>query len=475
MTVETLDVEYSEFWQTSEINARNAKRTTVPVPPYPVHGAGFHQFSSNQLWAVTFGSPAVLLYLFSISLKWYPIALLLLGFPAFALNFYMTSQYMSAPPSDIKLPGKPLEEYMEIKDPELRAKYHGYTKIPIETAFEAYFDGKLDFKGDIFEVFERRYDWASFNFTASHVKFFLTQWIPETIWHSRKQDADQVREHYDRGDDFYAGFLGPRMIYTSGNISNPDKRESLEELQDNKLELVSKLMKFKPGDRHLDIGCGWGTLAVHAAKNYGTQSTGVTLGRNQTEFGSRRAKENGVENNVNILCMDYRDIPKQKFDKITCLEMAEHVGVRKFQDFLVQVREMMEDDGLFYLQIAGLRSFEDFNWGLFMAKYIFPGADASCPLNWVINQLEYAGFEVQTMDTIGVHYSATIERWYRNWQFNRARLAERYDERWIRVWEIFLAWSSIIARQGSATCYQIVAHKNTNKFNRVGLTMKKVE
>merc|ERR1719487_3220682 len=116
--------------------------------------------------------------------------------------------------------------------------------------------------------------------------------------------------------------------------------------------------------------------------------------------------------------MDYRDIPAQKWDKISCLEMAEHVGVRKFSGFLDQVSGMLEDDGVFYLQIAGLRrawQWEDFVWGLFMGKYIFPGADASCPLGWVVSKLEASGFEVVNVDTVGVHYSATIQRWYENW------------------------------------------------------------
>jgi cyclopropane fatty-acyl-phospholipid synthase-like methyltransferase len=186
--------------------------------------------------------------------------------------------------------------------------------------------------------------------------FFLTQWIPETLVHSKKQDEDQVRDHYDRGDDFYAAFLGPSMVYTSGIISDQNKHETLEEMQDNKLKLVCERMHMKEGERHLDIGCGWGTLVAFSAKNYGVDSTGITLGRNQTEFGNNRIKEYGVNGQARIICMDYRDIPRSpKYHKITCLEMAEHVGVKLFTTFLEQVRNMLEDDGLFFLQIAGLR------------------------------------------------------------------------------------------------------------------------
>jgi len=109
-----------------------------------------------------------------------------------------------------------------------------------------------------------------------------------------------------------------------------------------------------------------------------------------------------------------------------------------------------------------------------MAKYIFPGADASCPLAWVIDKLEVSGFEIQSVDTIGVHYSGTIWRWYQNWLKNKDTITAKYGKRWYRIWEIFLAWSTIISRQGSATCYQIVAHKNLNAFDRAELISKKL-
>ena len=156
------------------------------------------------------------------------------------------------------------------------------------------------------------------------------------------------------------------MIYTSGILSSMTKRETLEEMQQRKLETVCRKVNLQKGDRMLDIGCGWGTLSVHAAAQ-GAQVTGVTLGRNQNEWAMGKAAEKGVADNVRILCMDYRDIPHEKYDKITCLEMAEHVGVLRFTTFLHQVRDLLEDDGLFFLQIAGLRrawQYEDLQWGV---------------------------------------------------------------------------------------------------------------
>ena len=264
------------------------------------------------------------------------------------------------------------------------------------------------------------------------------------------------------------------MIYTSGLISDPKKEESLEELQDNKLRVVCEKLKLKPGEKLLDLGCGWGTLAKFASTQYGAHVTGITLGKNQTKWGNGALRDAGIpESQSKVLCLDYRDTPlpeEGKYDKISCLEMAEHVGVRKFGSFLTQVHDMLDDDGLFLLQIAGLRKYwqyEDLIWGLFMNKYIFPGADASTPLGFVIDKLEGAGFEIAGVDNIGVHYSATLWRWYRNWVGNKENVVGKYGMRWYKIWLYFLAYSTIISRQGSATCFQIVLRKNLNSYHRV--------
>jgi cyclopropane fatty-acyl-phospholipid synthase-like methyltransferase len=260
------------------------------------------------------------------------------------------------------------------------------------------------------------------------------------------------------------------MIYTSGLYL--DRSDTLEQAQDRKLQTVCDYVQMKPGDRHLDIGCGWGTLVAYAAKHRGTTSTGVTLAKEQAAWARETAEREGVSDRVHLIVDDYRNIPAQKFDKITCLEMAEHVGIRNFQKFLLQVRGMLEDDGIFYLQIAGLRRpwvFEDLVWGLFMGKYIFPGADASCPLGFVVSQAERAGFEVHRVENCGVHYSLTIKAWYDNWMKNEAAVVAKYGQRWFRMWAIFLSWSAIIAAQGTSTVFLVTMTKNVpNDKSSVG-------
>ncbi|PVZ98423.1 hypothetical protein BB558_005569 [Smittium angustum] len=448
-------------------------------PSLPIEGPGAAQYSRFNLVLITASFSYLLKYIFSYSWFTFFVVALITILPIGGLKLVYGSWFTSYPSAQhVSMPGLPIDSYIEILDEDLKKAYSGNSKIPMELFFESYFEGKINLRADCLQTLESRHDWAKFSLTYSQIKFFLFQFLPELIWHSKKQDEDQVRDHYDRGDDFYNAFLGETMIYTSGIVSDPTRKETLEELQQNKLKDVCERLQLKAGDRHLDLGCGWGTLVNYAAKNYQSISRGVTLGRNQAAYGNKKAKELGTSKNAEIMCMDYRDVPRRpKYNKISCLEMAEHVGIRKFGEFLAQVKDMLEDDGLFYLQIAGLRSawqYEDFVWGLFMAKYVFPGADASCPLNWVVNQLETAGFEIRSVDTIGIHYSATIGRWYENWMKNKDKIIKSYGKRWFRIWEIFLAWSTIVARQGTSTAFQILAHKNMNAFDRTLIIRKPI-
>ncbi|MDC0714564.1 cyclopropane-fatty-acyl-phospholipid synthase [Stigmatella sp. ncwal1] len=311
-----------------------------------------------------------------------------------------------------------------------------------------------------------------YSFVADHFKFLFTRFLPEVINHSQDQDIRIGRAHYDRGNDFFGAFLGPRMVYTSGFFLSP--QDSLEAAQDQKIRLVCEKLQLKKGERLLDIGCGWGTLVAFAARDYGVDATGITVAEKGAEFGNAQIAREGVSGSARVKVLDYRDIPKERYQKISCLEMAEHVGVRKFGRFMEQVYELLDDDGLFLLQIAGLRAkngllgfhFEDLVWGLFMNKYIFPGADASMPLSFVVENLEKAGFEIHSVENIGIHYSLTISRWYDNWMQNRAEVVKTYGEWWFRLWQVFLAWSVEIAAQGSSTAFQVVANKNLNRFNR---------
>lgn len=434
------------------------------LPKSVVADLPWQRISYKLLFFVLFALPAVIIY--AIGGPWwtYPIIFLVSLLPAF-LGFLITFNYISYRRTTS---ASEIAEFVEFRD-EMLAKKFETRKMPFETLLEAFADERLDFKGDVLEALEKRENFSTFELTWNHLKIFCCNFLPELLSHSRMQDLDQVRDHYDRGNDFYEAFLGSMMVYTAGILK--EEGESLEQLQLNKLNGVCEKINLKEGDKHLDIGCGWGTLVNFAADHRGAKSTGISISKNQVEWARDAANKRNLSARASFLCVDYRDIPNDSYDKITCLEMAEHVGVLHFQSFMCQVRDLMKDDGVFFLQIAGLRrawQWEDFVWGLFMDKYIFPGADASCPLAMVVQQLEAAGFEVANVETVGIHYSYTIHRWYQNWvrPATREAICAKYGTRLYRIWEIFLAWSTIIARQGNSTCFQIVCHKNLNEYDR---------
>jgi len=359
-------------------------------------------------------------------------------------------------------------EYLEIKDKAMKKKYHG-KKIPMDIMYEAYMHQKIDMKQDVYETLLRRNELFTFNFSLKYsLRWFMGTFLGQNVDHSQSSDKEEVQPVYDRGNDFYNWFLGSTMIYTSGIFES--QKDNLEKAQMRKLNMVCNNVHMKQGDEHLDIGCGWGTLLRFAAKEFGATSTGITLAQNQKEYHEAECKKWNEDptnkkkiKNANSHVLDYRLLQAKKYDCITCLEMAEHVGIKNFQKFLLQVRSLLKDSGLFYLQIAGLRrtwQYEDLVWGIFMGQYIFPAADASCPIGWVTTQLERAGFEVHRVENCGVHYSLTIKAWYNNWMKNKDQVIEKYGQYWFRMWAIFLAWSAIIAAQGSSTVFMITSHIN---------------
>ncbi|GFF94235.1 hydroxymycolate synthase MmaA4 [Aspergillus lentulus] len=459
-------------YNTSEscgISLTNAK--AIHNAPLPADGAGNESFSNVLLASAITGVPALLTYLFGGGVKYFIFVALLSVLPVLVAFWTWTSTYSPRINDKVKLPGRPIEHYVTFKSNEDQLKWQGRNKIPMQTFAEMYLDGLVDFNGDVLDILEYRHDWASFAFTWDLFKFIIFTFFVNIIFHTKAQDEEQVRPNYDCGNDHYAWFLGPRMIYTSGIISDPEREETLEEMQDNKMAIVCEKIGLKEGETMLDIGCGWGTLAKFASLNYGAKVTGLTIAENQTTWGNDALRKAGISDKQSrILCMDYRDIPRMKYDKITQLEMGEHVGIWKLTRFFRQCYDMLNDDGAMYVQLSGLRQawqYEDFVWGLYLNKYIFRGADASTPLWYYVKCLEQAGFEVKSIDTVGVHYSGTLWRWYRNWVGNFEAIKSKYGLRWYRIWELFLAWSVIASRQGSAACYQMVVVKNLNSTHRI--------
>jgi cyclopropane fatty-acyl-phospholipid synthase-like methyltransferase len=312
-------------------------------------------------------------------------------------------------------------------------------------------------------------------FGKHEMNYLIKDLFTHTILHLDTHNEGNIDEGYNKGNDWFEATLGEPMVYTSGIY--PKGTEDLKTGQEHKLDFVANAIELKKGDTVLDIGCGWGRLLKHFTEKYGAKAMGITLSSDQRAYGLNLNKNNDVGKNEQIHLQDAMKmytrtdlVPKGGFDKITSLEMAEHVGIRRYQEFLTSVHNLLADDGVFYFQVAGLRRqwrYEDLVWGLFMGEHVFPGADASCPLGWVSTQLERAGFEIQRVHNLGTHYSRTLDQWLQTWRSKKASLIKKYGEKPYRRWEVFLAWSVRVARQGSSTVFMFALTKQGQEARRI--------
>lgn len=375
---------------------------------------------------------------------------------------------------------KSLADYVHFSDRALENKWAN-RRIPMSTVYEAYMAGSIDIPDEHWDKFwTDRYDLTSFTLTGEHIKWAFTNFIPEVMIHSTDQDSHVVGDNYNRGNDFYNWFLGEAMVYTSAWYDSPTT--SLEHAQYAKIDRCCDKMRLQPGESLLDIGCGWGTFVARAAQKYGAKTHGVTLASEQVEFGMDRIKQYGVSDRALVEVRDYRNI-NGTFNKIVSLEMVEHVGIKNLNLYFEKVHQLLDENGIFVLQWTGIRNLysprnplsaitmgpEDLIWGLFMNRYIFPGADASVPLSSMLRAAENAGFEIEDVERMSAYYVMTLKAWRQNWLKNREPVVKKYGERLFRLWNFFLHWSAVIGEQGSAFTYQVTMHKNANSFDRMGL------
>ena len=375
-----------------------------------------------------------------------------------------------------------LSDHVVFNDEKLARKY-GSEPIPISILYEAYFDGSVDIPGDLVAFLQNRGRFVKHTITRQHLQWAVTNFVPEMVAHSREADARAARELYDeRGDDFFKAFLGERMAFTCAHIDSPgidspgidspgidSPGDSLEAGHEQSSARICEKIGLRASHRVLEVGCGWGAFLSHVAATRGAEGVGTTLSPNQMAHANRRFAELGVERQARVILADYRDLPAEKFDRIVSLETVERVGVKNLKSFFEGLQNHLADDGLFLLQWTGLRRQlrpEDLMWGLFMNKYIFPGADAALPLSSMLKVAEKAGWEVHGVENVSRHYAETLRLWRANWEANRQRVVSAHGERWFRIWQFFLAWSQLVGEQGSAACFQVVMNKNLDTLDR---------
>jgi cyclopropane-fatty-acyl-phospholipid synthase len=258
-----------------------------------------------------------------------------------------------------------------------------------------------------------------------------------------------VAHHYDLGNDFYRLFLDEGMQYSCAYFLNDN--ESLEQAQRNKLRLIAAKLNLKPGLEILDIGSGWGDLALYLAQLEDVDVTGVTLSEEQHALSNEKARRLGLAGRVRFRLQDYREV-SERFDRIVSVGMFEHVGVHHYGEFFAKINALMHDDGVMLLHSIGHMS-PPGTASPWLRKYIFPGA-YSPALSEVFTEVEQASLWVTDLEFLRLHYAKTLAHWCRRFETNRAKIAQMYDERFCRMWEFYLVSAEMMFRTGS----QLVFH-----------------
>ncbi len=278
--------------------------------------------------------------------------------------------------------------------------------------------------------------------------------------HSKARDAESVSHHYDVGNDFYHLVLGPSMVYSCAYWSQPaSDRYTLEDAQRDKLDLVCKKLGLGPGMRLLDVGCGWGSLAIHAATHYAVSVVGVTLSQEQVDLARQRVHDFGLDDSVEIRLQDYRDVTDGPYDAISSVGMSEHVGRAQLIDYarnlLIQVRP---GGRLLNHAIASVRSVPppSSSKGGFINRYIFPDGEV-VPLSTTLDALEGAGFEVRDVEALREHYGRTLREWVNNLRMNWPQAAELVGQARGRAWLLYLAACALAFEHGNITIHQVLA------------------
>lgn len=268
--------------------------------------------------------------------------------------------------------------------------------------------------------------------------------------HSKERDREAVTYHYDAGNDFFRLFLDRRMVYSCGYF--PTGREDLDEAQEAKLEHICRKLRLKPGERLLDIGCGWGALIIYAAERFGVEALGITLSRPQVELANQRIAEAGLADRCRAMVLDYRDVAAQgSFDKIASVGMVEHVGRAKLREYFEVAWRALKPGGLFLnhgitsaARDKGSSNLLDrrlFQRGAFIRKYVFPDGELM-PVADNLLPAERVGFEVRDVECWREHYALTLRHWVRRLEAHREEALRQVDERTYRVWRLYMAGCS---------------------------------
>lgn len=282
--------------------------------------------------------------------------------------------------------------------------------------------------------------------------------------HSRQRDHQAVSYHYDVSNDFYALWLDPTMEYSAGYFLTPDS--PLEDAQKQKLDYLCRKLRLQAGERLLDIGCGWGGLILHAARQYGVHATGITLSSQQLEFTRRRIEQEGLSSQCEVRLLDYRDVNEPGgFDKVVSIGMIEHVGEAKLKTYFEDVFALLRPGGVFLVSgigSAGNRPAP--SQPSFTDVYVFPDGELP-PISTTLGAAEKAGFEVRDVENLREHYALTVHHWLQRLEARAAEARAIAGELKYRIWRLYLAGSAYYFQSGTLGLYQSLLARNEQGQN----------
>ncbi|MFM1725070.1 cyclopropane-fatty-acyl-phospholipid synthase family protein [Rhodococcus sp. PAM 2766] len=275
--------------------------------------------------------------------------------------------------------------------------------------------------------------------------------------HSKVRDRAAIRHHYDLSNEFYALILDPHMAYSCAYWTSDDADYTLADAQRDKLDLVCRKLGLdrRPGQRLLDVGCGWGSLSLYAAAEYGARVVGVTLSREQKRFVDGRIAELGLGDRVEIRVQDYRDVPDRAFDAVASLEMGEHVGRRNYPVYARALRDNVVPGGRILVQQMS-RTGRHPGGGPFIESFIAPDMFMR-PVGETVALLEEAGLEVRDVHALREHYVRTVDAWYRTFESRWDDAVAMVGEEVARVWRLYLVGGGMAFRDGRMGVDQILA------------------
>jgi cyclopropane-fatty-acyl-phospholipid synthase len=353
---------------------------------------------------------------------------------------------------------------------------------------EAYIYGELDLEGDLeaamplaSHLFTRRWSasrllqvgWNLFRMSSNGQSGRNGRQAAELSGevHSIERDRQAVAYHYDLSNDFYALWLDQRMVYSCAYFEKPD--EDLDSAQERKLDYLCHKLRLRPGERLLDIGCGWGGLIIHATQHYGVEAVGITLSQNQATLANQRIAQAGLQNRCRVEVCDYRDLRDTgSFDKLVSVGMFEHVGENRLLLYFQHAWKLLRTGGVFLNHGIALRASERWPKGpTFLSRYVFPDGEL-VPINTTLYYAEEAGFEVRDVESLREHYALTLRHWARRLDQYRDQAMRAVDEATYRVWRLFLSGSAHGFTTGALNVYQALLLKPDRGYSNLPLTRR---